>query len=68
MDLNYFLWGSLNENVRKVHMKYIVREYHRVLKETLEKLNYAGEIPTLKQITIELINNSLQGTLLKHNY
>lgn len=62
MDLNYFLYGSLNENVRKVHMKFIVREYHRILKETLEKLHYEGEIPTLKDITIELIKNSLQGT------
>lgn len=63
MDLNYFLYGSLNENVRKVHMKFIVREYHRILKETLEKLQYEGEIPTLKDITIELIKNSLQGII-----
>lgn len=61
MDLNYFLYGSLNENVRKVHMKYIVREYHRILKETLGKLNYDGEIPTLKDLTIDIIKNSLQG-------
>ncbi|XP_036321682.1 uncharacterized protein LOC118735818 [Rhagoletis pomonella] len=63
VDLNYFLFGSLNENVRKVHFKYIVREYHRILKETLEKLHYDGEIPTLKDINIELIKNSLQGVI-----
>lgn len=44
-------------------MKYIVREYHRILKETLEKLHYEGEIPTLKEITIEIIKNSLQGNI-----
>ena len=63
VDLNYFLFGSLNENVRKVHFKYVVREYHRFLKETLEKLNYKQDIPTLKQISIELIKNSLQGRI-----
>ncbi|XP_067646954.1 uncharacterized protein [Eurosta solidaginis] len=63
MDLNYFLFGSLNENVRKVHFKYLVREYHRILKETLEKLHYEEDIPTLKEINIELIKNSLQGVI-----
>lgn len=61
VDLNYFLFGSLNENVRKVHFKYIIHEYQRVLRETLEKLKYDGHIPTLKEIHIELINNSLIG-------
>ncbi|XP_011294434.1 uncharacterized protein LOC101893605 [Musca domestica] len=63
MDLNYFLYGSLNENVRKVHLKYIVREYHRIFKETLQKLNYEGDIPSLKDITIEIIKNSLQAVI-----
>jgi len=64
IDLNYFLYGSLNENVRKVHFKYIVREYQRTLQQTLEKLNYKGHIPTLKEIHIELINTSLMGLLI----
>ncbi|EDW05260.1 uncharacterized protein Dmoj_GI21400 [Drosophila mojavensis] len=63
VDLNYFLYGSLNENVRKVHFKYIIHEYQRVLRETLEKLKYDGHIPTLKEIHIELINNSLIGVI-----
>ncbi|XP_037953861.1 uncharacterized protein LOC119684003 [Teleopsis dalmanni] len=62
-DLNYFLFGSVNENVRKVHFKFIIREYHRILKETLEKLNYTEHIPTLKEINIELIKNSLQAVI-----
>lgn len=64
IDLNYFLYGSLNENVRKVHYKYIVREYQRVLQQTLEKLNYHGHIPTLKEIHIELIKTSLMGMII----
>jgi len=64
IDLNYFLYGSLNENVRKVHYKYIVREYQRVLQQTLEKLNYQGHIPTLKEIHIELIKTSLMGMII----
>ncbi|ALC47964.1 CG31098 [Drosophila busckii] len=59
VDLNYFLFGSFNENVRKVHYKYVIREYHRVLQQTLEKLKYQGHIPTLKELHIDLINNSL---------
>lgn len=58
-DLNYFLFGSLNENVRKVHFKFIVREYHKHLKTTLEKLNYSGKIPSLKDIHVDIIRNSL---------
>ncbi|BFF89757.1 uncharacterized protein DMAD_08436 [Drosophila madeirensis] len=63
IDLNYFLYGSLNENVRKVHFKYIVRTYHQVLKQTLEKLKYQGNVPTLKDIHIDLINTSLMGVI-----
>uniref|UniRef100_A0A1B0B3Q9 CHK kinase-like domain-containing protein n=1 Tax=Glossina palpalis gambiensis TaxID=67801 RepID=A0A1B0B3Q9_9MUSC len=63
VDLNYLLYGSVNENVRKVHLKYIVSEYHHILKETLEKLNYNGFIPSLKDITIDMIRNSLQGVI-----
>lgn len=61
--MNYFLFGSFNENIRKVHYKYVVREYQRVLKETLEKLNYGGHIPTLKELSIEIINYSLQAVI-----
>lgn len=63
MDLNYLLFGSVNENVRKMHLRYIVKEYHRVLRDSLEKFNYDHEIPTLKDITIEMIQYSLQGNL-----
>uniref|UniRef100_A0A1A9WJF6 CHK domain-containing protein n=1 Tax=Glossina brevipalpis TaxID=37001 RepID=A0A1A9WJF6_9MUSC len=63
VDLNYLLYGSVNENVRKMHLKYIVREYHHILKETLEKLNYNGFIPSLKDISIDMIRNSLQGVI-----
>lgn len=57
------MFGSWNENVRKVHYKYVVREYQKVLKETLEKLNYGGHIPTLKELSIEIINYSLQAVI-----
>ncbi|KAL5285584.1 hypothetical protein ACFFRR_007345 [Megaselia abdita] len=63
VDLNYFLFGSFNENIRKVHYKYVIREYQKVLKDTLEKLNYIGHIPTLKELSIEIINYSLQSVI-----
>ncbi|KAL7728368.1 hypothetical protein ACLKA6_007460 [Drosophila palustris] len=63
VDLNYFLFGSFNENVRKVHYKYVIYTYHKVLQQTLEKLNYQGHIPTLKEIHIDLIKNSLIGVI-----
>lgn len=62
MDLNYFLYGSVNQNVRKLLLRYLVKEYHRVLRDTLEQFNYE-HIPTLKDITIEMIQNSLQGNI-----
>jgi len=67
VDLNYFLFGSFNENVRKVHYKYVIHTYHRVLQQTLEKLKYQGHIPTLKEIHIDLIKNSLIGELFAYN-
>lgn len=63
IDLNYFLYGSINENVRKLHFKFIVRQYHGTLRETLERLNYKGRIPTLKDIHIELINKSVHAVI-----
>lgn len=62
MDLNYFLYGSVNQNVRKLLLRYLVKEYHRVLRDTLEQFNYE-HTPTLKDITIEMIQNSLQGNI-----
>lgn len=44
-----------------MHFKFIVREYHRFLRETLVKLKFQGHIPSLKEIHIEIIKNSLIG-------
>ncbi|XP_055382978.1 uncharacterized protein LOC129613086 [Condylostylus longicornis] len=63
IDLNYFLYGSLNENVRKVHYKYIIKEYHQILNKTLSELNYTGYIPTLKDLHIKIIKKSLMAVI-----
>lgn len=77
IDLNYFLYGSINENSRKIHFKFMVREYHRILKETLEMLKYKESMPTLKDIHIEMIkkefprcrrSNLHHTTVIKHEY
>uniref|UniRef100_A0A182M6J4 CHK kinase-like domain-containing protein n=2 Tax=Anopheles culicifacies TaxID=139723 RepID=A0A182M6J4_9DIPT len=44
VDLNFFLYGSLRPEL-----------YHTTLRSTLEQLHYAGTIPTLPDIHVEII-------------
>lgn len=43
--------------------------YHEILKETLERLNYKGKIPTLFELTLECVQKSFYGnySLIKSN-
>uniref|UniRef100_A0A1Y9IV82 CHK domain-containing protein n=1 Tax=Anopheles minimus TaxID=112268 RepID=A0A1Y9IV82_9DIPT len=55
VDLNFFLYGSLRTEVRTVHLPDLVQLYHTTLRSTLEQLHYAGTIPSLPDIHVEII-------------
>lgn len=61
VDLNYFLDGSVQEDVRDKHWLLLIREYFTILKETLEKLNYSGTIPSLQDIHVEIIRTGFHS-------
>nr|XP_029724744.1 uncharacterized protein LOC109412338 [Aedes albopictus] len=55
VDLNYFLNAAVQETVREKHWLELIRDYHNILKSTLEKLDYSGRIPSLEDIHVEII-------------
>lgn len=62
IDLNFFLYGSLNEFTRSSFMKKLIRTYHETLSTMLVKLNYKS-IPTLHDIHVELLKTGFNSVL-----
>ncbi|CRK99057.1 CLUMA_CG011999, isoform A [Clunio marinus] len=63
IDLNFFFYGSLNEDTRKSFRHKLIRIYHETLAETLKKLNYMKPIPSLHDIQIEMLKTGMNGVL-----
>ncbi|XP_058448689.1 uncharacterized protein LOC131428662 [Malaya genurostris] len=57
VDLNYFLYGSVQPDIREQCWLELIREYYDILNETLKKLNYEGHIPSLQEIHVEIIRS-----------
>uniref|UniRef100_A0A1Y9H2E7 CHK domain-containing protein n=1 Tax=Anopheles dirus TaxID=7168 RepID=A0A1Y9H2E7_9DIPT len=55
VDINFFLYGSLQPKVRSAHFPELIQLYHSTLRCTLEQLQYRGTIPTLPDIHVEII-------------
>ncbi|XP_041763726.1 uncharacterized protein LOC121589126 [Anopheles merus] len=55
IDLNFLLYGSLQPEIRKLHLMELVQLYHTTLRGTLEQLHYGGTIPSLPDIHVEII-------------
>lgn len=60
IDLNFFLYGSLNESARISFMKKLVRIYHETLSSTLIKLKYSKKVPTLHDIHLAMMKKGFQ--------
>lgn len=63
IDINFFFYGSLNEEARILHSKKLIRIYHRNLEETLKKLNYDKKIPTLHDVHVLILKAGLNSVL-----
>uniref|UniRef100_A0A1Q3FNC1 Putative ecdysteroid kinase n=1 Tax=Culex tarsalis TaxID=7177 RepID=A0A1Q3FNC1_CULTA len=61
VDLNYFLNGSIKEEIREKHWLELIRYYHTILTETLRKLQYSGNSPTLQDIHVEIIRTGFHS-------
>lgn len=60
-DLLYFLMSSPKLEIKLDQFDYFVRYYHENLKASLELLKYPNEIPSLRDLHIELLSNGLWG-------
>ncbi|KAL7729674.1 hypothetical protein ACLKA6_007945 [Drosophila palustris] len=54
VDLHYFFSTSLEPEVRIKHQDALIQYYHGVLVDTLRALDFAGYIPTLRQLWLQL--------------
>lgn len=63
LDLNFFLYGSLDEETRISSTKNLIKIYHQNLSETLAKLQYSKPIPNLHEIHVELLKTGFNGVL-----
>lgn len=61
VDLNYFLNGSVQDDIREKHWLELIRYYHTILTETLRKLRYTGNIPSLQDIHVEIIRTGFHS-------
>ena len=60
-DLYYFLLSSTKLELKLDHFDYFVRYYHENLKASLELLKYPKEIPSLKELHVELLSDGACG-------
>ena len=63
IDLNFFIYGSLSKETRSSSKMKLIKIYHQTLSETLVKLNYGKQIPSLHDIHIELLKKGMNGAI-----
>lgn len=63
IDLNFFFYGSLAEEVRVEYKMKLIKVYYENLSETLGKLGYKKPIPTLHEIHLEILKNGFNGVI-----
>lgn len=61
MDLFYFLISSTTLELKTTQFDEMVQFYQAELSEALQKLNYPGKIPTLRDVHIELLKRAYFG-------
>ncbi|XP_004537092.1 uncharacterized protein LOC101457774 [Ceratitis capitata] len=62
-DLHYFLMSSTSYELKVNCFDYFIEFYHENLVKNLKLLNYPKKCPTLKELHISLIKNSIRGVL-----
>jgi aminoglycoside phosphotransferase (APT) family kinase protein len=60
-DLYYFLITSVADEVKVEHFDEFIAHYHSELSDFLKQVGYAGHIPTLTELQLELIEMRQYG-------
>lgn len=60
----YFLFTSVENDVKVAHFDELVGFYHSELVSGLQKLSYGEHIPTLTELHIDLLDNGAFGLCL----
>lgn len=63
IDLNFIIYSSARDDVLENSVDELISHYHKILSETLEKLKFANEIPSLEQIRDEFISKKDHGVV-----
>lgn len=63
IDLNFLLYGSLNEETRMSGVKKLLRVYYETLSETLKALQYSKKVPTFHDIHIKVLKSGYNSVL-----
>uniref|UniRef100_A0A1B0CUL4 CHK kinase-like domain-containing protein n=1 Tax=Lutzomyia longipalpis TaxID=7200 RepID=A0A1B0CUL4_LUTLO len=63
IDLNFFLYTSIEEGVRKAHWNHLIHHYHKILSKTLKDLKATTIVPKVTEIHAEVIQRGVQGIL-----
>jgi hypothetical protein len=63
-DLFYFLISSVRDDVKVKYFDEFIEFYHQELYDTLKKLNYEQQIPTLQDIHEELLDKKIFGACI----
>lgn len=70
IDLNFFLFGSVDSEVREEHFHFMIMNYHRELVRVLQLLKFKGNAPSIRDIHAEIIktgfNGIINGIILYH--
>lgn len=61
VDLNFLFYGSLEEETRCSSSRKLIKIYHEILSETLERLSYGKSIPSLQDIHIEMLKTGFNA-------
>jgi aminoglycoside phosphotransferase (APT) family kinase protein len=60
-DLIYLLISSVADDVKVAHFDELIEFYHEVLVDSLTKLNYEHQIPTLCELHVDMLDKGALG-------
>uniref|UniRef100_A0A182XXH1 CHK kinase-like domain-containing protein n=1 Tax=Anopheles stephensi TaxID=30069 RepID=A0A182XXH1_ANOST len=64
MDLLYFIFTSVNGDLKLSQMDYMIQHYHEQLIDSLKFLEYGGALPLLKDLHSDIVEHHLFGLMI----
>lgn len=63
-DIYYFFASSTQPNIKEKEFDHLIFHYHTSLVENLNKLNYTGKIPSLRELHIDLLKHGFYAAAM----